>query len=212
MNVSVKTRGGRALFAALVIFGTSTIVGCGSDEPEADSATARSGTVTELNDSGDCEGQDVLVNQDGVRIVLDGNCGTVTIAASGVSVDIDSSVAVVVSGLDTTVRGTQTGTLTVSGRSVRVAFDQVKHVLLNGNAATVMGQDMDRIDVSGSGNSLSFDHANALAISGNDNRAQAQSIGRMEVTGSNNSVAWDSGAAAPSLNTGSENRFNPPGD
>ncbi len=76
---------------------------------------------------------------------------------------------------------------------------------------TVLGKQAERISVTGSGNSLNVDDAGAMTVSGNDNFVRAVSLDSLEVTGFNNSVDWDSGATAPAVDSGSENRLTPPG-
>ncbi|RZL77135.1 MAG: DUF3060 domain-containing protein [Rhodococcus sp. (in: high G+C Gram-positive bacteria)] len=199
-----------ATIACLVMVAAAS-GGCGRDATQTTEPAGEDGSAVELNSGGDCAGRDVIVNRDGVGVVLDGECGTVTIEANGVSANVATSNAVIVRGQDTNVVGGQTGTLTISGRSNSAGIDVVESIDLQGNAVTVLGKQAERLSVSGSGNSVNVDDSGAVTLSGNDNFVRAVSLDSLELTGSNNTVDWDSGATAPAVDTGSENRLTPPG-
>ncbi|BAH53504.1 DUF3060 domain-containing protein [Rhodococcus opacus] len=206
MGVTRKSVAVAVLMSSAVVF-----AGCGGGSTGGAGTSTVPGSAVELNSGGDCAGRDVIVNRDGAGVVLEGECGTVTIEANGVSATVATSNAVVVRGQDTSVVGGQTGTLTISGRSNSSTIDVVESIELQGNAVTVLGKQAERISVTGSGNSVNVDDSGATTVSGNDNFVRAVSLDSLEVTGSNNSVDWDSGATAPAVDTGSENRLTPPG-
>ncbi|MBC2642545.1 MULTISPECIES: DUF3060 domain-containing protein [unclassified Rhodococcus (in: high G+C Gram-positive bacteria)] len=199
-----------ATIACLVVVAAAS-GGCGRDAAHDSEPARGDGSAVELNSGGDCAGRDVIVNKDGAGVVLDGECGTVTIEANGVSANVARSNAVIVRGQDTGLVGGQTGTLTIAGRSNSATIDVVESIDLQGNAVTVLGTQAERISVGGSGNSVNVDDSGAMTVSGNDNVVRAVSLDSLDVSGSNNTVDWDSGATAAAADTGSANRLTPPG-
>lgn len=196
--------------AVLSVLITAVLSGCGGPDTadEAESA-ARRGAV-ELNEGGDCDGRDVLINRDGVGVALSGDCGTVTIDANGASVKVDRAEALIVVGQDSNVRGRETGMLTVSGRSNNTSVETIGTAEIRGNAVTVTGSRAERVSVSGSGNTIAIDDVVAADLDGNDNHMTCTGIGTLDVTGSNNSVDWSVGAQRPRTNTGSDNTITGP--
>ncbi|MFD4366707.1 DUF3060 domain-containing protein [Rhodococcus sp. NPDC058521] len=188
------------------------LAGCaGAGNAEANGSAA-AGDVVELNEGGDCEGRDVLINRDGVGVVLAGECGTVTIEANGVRVDVERSDAVIVAGQDISVTGRETGALTVSGRSNSTTVDSAGSVEIRGNVVSVTGKRAEQLKVTGSGNLVAVDEVASIGVEGNDNHVIGSAFAALELTGSNNSVDWSSGVARPGRNTGSDNKITGPVD
>lgn len=188
----------------------AVLAGCAGVGNGEASDSDMSGESVELNEGGDCAGRDVLINRDGVGVVLAGGCGTVTIEANGARVDVERSESIVVAGQDNSVTGRETGALAVSGRSNSTTVDSAGSVEIRGNVVSVTGRHAEQVKVTGSGNFVAVDDVASVGLQGNDNHVIGAAIGALELSGSNNSVDWSSGIERPGRNTGSDNKITGP--
>lgn len=124
--------------------------------------------------SGACDDRDLLVDEDGSRLVLTGSCGVVTITASDVAINIETAEGVVVSGSNVSVLATHIDAAEVSGDYVTINPDTIGSLEFSGDYNTLIAQTADEIAISGNFNIANWSEGAASATdTGNDNTVVA---------------------------------------
>lgn len=83
------------------------------------------------------DGEDVTVSSDDAVPMVEGRCGTVTIDGDGVHGYVEHAESVLISGDNTSVRGTDWGSLSIDGDQNTVLSGSVGHLVVTGDQNTV---------------------------------------------------------------------------
>jgi len=113
--------------------------------------------------SGACDDRDIVVDQEGARLVLTGNCASVTVTADDVAVNIETADSVTVSGSEVSVIATEVGTVEVTGDNVTINPDRVESIEIAGQYVTLITKYAGAVTVSGDFNVANWDDGAASA-------------------------------------------------
>lgn len=134
-------------------------------------AAAASDTLVDPSSGTECAGKNLRITRNDVTVVVHGECGDVTITASGGTLNFDKARSIHVEGTRYTVINQEVGSVRVAGEG---------NVL---NLTTA-----PRIEVSGSNNTILVTEADEVRFSGNDNTVNASSEPRVDDGGRGNRV------------------------
>ena len=117
---------------------------------------ATAGVLADPASGASCDGQDLRITRDHSRLVIEGECGDVTITASQGSLNLDRA-----------------RTLHVEGDHFTVLNAQVREVHVSGNDNTLNLTDSGRIRIDGRGNTVLGTRIEGVTLGGNDNTVNA---------------------------------------
>lgn len=148
------------LGAVLLLTGCSV----GVTDPRDASSTGRTGSTSTpragIGDivNGPCDERDLDIRKNGVRLVLDGACGDVTISADDVEVNLDTASSLTVAGdrVQVIVNG-DLPTLTLQGDADSVNGEKMGTVTVDGTNGTVLATEITALSSTGSGNTVNWD-------------------------------------------------------
>ena len=133
------------------------------NKPIEQSEKAPEGDNPGLAANGDCDDRDIVVAQDGARIVLTGHCASVTITGTDIAVNVEEVDTVSISGSEITLLATKIGTAEVTGKNVAINPDRIESIELGGEYNTLISKFAGSVTVSGDYNIANWDDGAASA-------------------------------------------------
>jgi len=116
-----------------------------------------------LMGSGACDERDIVVDQEGARLVFTGNCASVTITANDVAVNIETADSVTISGSEITLLAEEVGDASITGSNVAFNPDRVDSIELGGQYNTLITKFAGDVTISGDNNIANWDDGAASA-------------------------------------------------
>lgn len=109
-----------------------------------------------------CAGESVTLDRDDTELILEGECGVLTITASRVSVTMESLAGLVIEGDQVgVVGGDINGVTSIGGASVTVTAGELAALEVSGNGSTVIADRVTELSVSGSDNTINWSSGTA---------------------------------------------------
>ena len=125
--------------------------------PSPATAPAVSDTLNDPGSGADCAGKNLRISRDNTTLVINGECGEVTITASGGSLNFDKARAIVVEGSHYTVLNTDVDTVRVVGSDNTLNLTNARRIEVSGNDNMILSRATAEIQLSGNTNTLSTD-------------------------------------------------------
>ena len=150
----------------------ASLTGCAFELRDPSGPPDGGNTPVEQNEEGDnpglaasgaCDDRDIVVDQDGARIVLTGRCASVTITGTDIAVNIESSDSVDISGSEITLLAEEIGDAVVSGENVAINPDRVESIELGGQYNTLITKYAGRVSITGDFSIANWDEGAASA-------------------------------------------------
>lgn len=141
--------------------------------PVAASPAVSNTASDSLNDPGsgaDCAGRNLRISRDNTTLVINGECGEVTITASGGSLNFDKARAIVVEGSHYTVLNTDVDTVRVVGSDNSLNLTNARRIEVSGNNNMILSRETAEIHFSGNTNTLNTDSQPQVDDRGTGNR------------------------------------------
>ena len=145
----------------------------GSAAPPAaapDTAMAISDTLTDPGSGADCAGKNLRISRDNTPLVINGECGEVTITASGGSLNFDKAHSISVEGSHYTVLNTDVDTVRVMGSDNKLNLTNARRIEVSGNNNMILSSETAEIQFSGNSNTLNTDGQPQVDDRGSGNR------------------------------------------
>ena len=98
--------------------------------------------------SGACDDRDLVIDEEGSQLVLTGDCGSVTITADDVSVNLEHAETVTISGDYVTVLATTIDAAEITGSNVTLNPDDIGSVSIGGDYITFTSNGAEKITIS----------------------------------------------------------------
>lgn len=158
-----------ALFALFA----STLTGCQEAAPGSAGAVVETagGAIVDPASGASCAGHDVRLTHDDFSVLLEGDCGEITVTGSNGSLNVTHARSLQVAGDRVTVINERVDTALVTGRNVTLNLTQVGQAELGGSDNLLMARQVDK-----------------LRFTGNDNTANVNNVGAVEDSGRGNKV------------------------
>ena len=153
---------------------------CNPSAPETGTAAAAapspaaapdvSDTLNDPGSGADCAGKNLRISRDNTPLVINGECGEVTITASGGSLNFDKARAIVVEGSHYTVLNTDVDTVRVVGSDNTLNLTNARRIEVSGNNNMILSRETAEIQFSGNTNPLNTDGQPQVDDRGSGNR------------------------------------------
>lgn len=134
------------------------------------SAGMASGVLVDPASGARCDGHDVRLTSDDFSIVLDGDCGDVTVTGSDGSLNVTHARSLRVEGSRVVVINERVGTVSVSGREVTLNLTGADSVELGGSNNLLMGTSVESVRFIGDDNTANIDNRPAIEDRGRRNK------------------------------------------
>ena len=138
--------------------------------PSPATAPAVSDTLNDPGSGADCAGKTLRISRDNTTLVINGECGEVTITASGGSLNFDKARAIVVEGSHYTVLNTDVDTVRVVGSDNTLNLTNARRIEVSGNDNMILSRETAEIQFSGNTNTLNTDGQPQVDDLGSGNR------------------------------------------
>ncbi len=132
--------------------------------------TTLSDTLTDPGTGADCAGKNLRITRDNSTLVIHGECGEVTITASGGSLNFDKARTIVVEGSHYTVLNTDVDTVRVVGSDNTLNLTNARNIEVGGNNNIILSHDTAEIRFTGSNNTLNTDTEPSIDDGGTGNK------------------------------------------
>ncbi|HBN53897.1 MAG TPA: hypothetical protein DD456_07665 [Stenotrophomonas sp.] len=142
----------------------------GTAAPSPAAATAVSDTLNDPGSGADCAGKNLRISRDNTPLVINGECGEVTITASGGSLNFDKARAIVVEGSHYTVLNTDVDTVRVVGSDNTLNLTNARRIEVSGNNNMILSRETAEIRFIGNTNTLNTDGQPQVDDRGSGNR------------------------------------------
>jgi hypothetical protein len=158
---------------ALLALFASTLTGCQEAAPGSAGAVVETagGAIVDPASGASCAGHDVRLTHDDFSVLLEGDCGEITVTGSNGSLNVTHARSLQVAGDRVTVINERVDTALVTGRNVTLNLTQVGQAELGGSDNLLMARQVDK-----------------LRFTGNDNTANVNNVGAVEDSGRGNKV------------------------
>lgn len=131
---------------------------------------AATGVLTDPASGARCDGQDLLVTRAQSRLVIEGECGDVTITATEGSLNVERARSLEVRGDRFTVLNARVGEVHVSGNDNILNLTDSGPVRIDGRGNTVLGTSIERVGFGGNDNTVNASNEPPVEDAGTGNR------------------------------------------
>lgn len=138
--------------------------------PSPTPAAAVSDTLNDPGSGADCAGKNLRISRDNTTLVINGECGEVTITASGGSLNFDKARTIVLEGSHYTVLNTDVDTVRVVGSDNTLNLTNARRIEVSGNNNMILSRETAHIQFSGNTNTLNTDAQPQVDDRGSGNR------------------------------------------
>jgi hypothetical protein len=164
-----------APLAALALLLTGCVIQVPFDRDARTDTPDATAPATPRGDAApDCDGGELLVTEPGSDVELRGECASVRIE-----------------GTDITVDGGSIGTLVVRGDRNEADFDDIDTITVEGTENEVDLDNGGSVTIRGDRNSVDADTLGAISINGFDNEIDADTVGPVDDSGERNRIDAD---------------------
>ncbi|HET9033579.1 MAG TPA: DUF3060 domain-containing protein [Dokdonella sp.] len=149
------------------------LIACGKDGSKQASAATAIQNVAVLTDPASgarCDGNDVNITRNDFRLLIEGECGNVVIAASNGTVNISNARSLRLKGSNVTVLNEQVGEVLVAGDDNTLNLTATGPMSIDGNRNIVLARTIEKVAFSGDNNSVNPDNEPPLTDKGRGNK------------------------------------------
>lgn len=133
-------------------------------------AASTGNTLTDPASGANCNGSDVRITRDDFRLVLEGDCGEIVVAASNGSLNVDNARAIRVDGSHVTVLNRKVESLSVTGSGNTLNMTEVAQAVVEGDDNGLLGRHYGKVVFRGKGNYVNSSNQPQLVDSGSGNK------------------------------------------
>lgn len=138
--------------------------------PAAAPNAAISDTLTDPGSGAQCGGKHLMLTRDNAVTVIDGECGDVTITASGGTLNFDKARSIRLDGSHFTVLNQQVDTVHVAGNDNVLNLTNARRIEVTGNNNMISGTQVEQVQFRGSNNAANLSSEPQIDDAGTGNR------------------------------------------
>lgn len=211
----------KQVFAVVAL--SVVLTSCGATEVEPDASNTET-TASEqgstdggqaametrdLSEGGTCSaGEEIVIGVDKSSPVIEGDCGVVTVLASGVTGNIALAEQVVVLGEGSSLLGESWKEAVAEGAKSTMNVDEMGAVTVVGDESHVTTKTAGTIIVTGDDITVNANDISSLISTGNGAKVVVSGeITALEVLGDKGTYNWSNGVEKPDTDEGSNNTF-----